>query len=152
MKTIKALILAALLMGAVVSAPGQLSYENFLTTAVSCNLSTTLVHGVGFTSKSISVNPIGNTLASITVTFTRTTGTAALVDFEFTVSWDGGTTFSTGSYFTISIPTNELAASNVVRATRLFYAKGITHIRLNRIVNNDGSTNLTVCNATLATE
>lgn len=124
---------------------------DFLSTAVSCGISTTLVNATGFNSAEINATfPPPFAIAALTVIFTRTTGTAAEVDFEFQVSYDGGTTWSTAYYVKISVPTNETAVSNVVRVTKEVQFYGISHVRLYRIVNNDGATALTACNATLS--
>ncbi len=123
----------------------------FLSSGENVNASTTAVNGTDFTSVEIFVARFEEKfIGAITVTFTRAAGSASTVDFEFQASYDGGTTWSTAYYVRIQVPTNETAVSNVVRATREVQFYGVSHVRLYRIVNNDGANNLTACNATLS--
>ena len=126
-------------------------HENFLVSATSVNAGATAVNGTNFTSRNVRVSRLGyGSVAAITVTFTRSAGSSSTVDFEFQVSFDNGTTWSTAYYVRIQVATNETAASNVVRKTTEINFYGISHVRLYRIVNNDGANNLTACNATLS--
>jgi hypothetical protein len=123
---------------------------DFLGTAVSCGTSTTLTNGTDFTSASIWVSqrkaePAG----TIIVTFTRVTGSASKVYFDFQMSYDDGTTWSTAYFIRIEVATNELAVSNTVRFPELVSFYGCTHLRLYRIINNDAAVALTLCSATL---
>lgn len=120
--------------------------QNFLAAAVNCAASTTLVNGVGFTSATIDVSRLPEN-GLVTVTFTRAAGSASTVDFEFQVSYDAGVSWSTVYYIVIRVATNSTAVTNAVRYTVPVYFSGVSHIRLYRIVNNDGANNLTVCNA-----
>ncbi len=122
--------------------------EAFMAAGVSCGAGATIVNQTGFGSGIVRVSYTGRpSVGCITVTFTRTTGTASLVDFEFQASYDNGTTWTTAAYVTVSVATNALASSNVVYYSVPVYVYGVSHLRLSRIVNNDGSTALTVCNA-----
>ena len=125
---------------------------DFLATAVDCGASTTLVNGVGFTSTQIEISrPQGmKDTGSLSVTFTRAAGSASTLDFEFQVSFDGGSSWSTAYYVRIRVATNETALTNVVKVTKELNLHGISHIRLYRIVNNDGANAVTACNATLS--
>ncbi len=145
----KLLTFATVFLAVFLLCSGAIYKADFLSAAVACGTSTTLTNGTGFTSASIWVSqrraePVG----TITVTFTRTTGSASEVDFEFQVSYDDGTTWTTAYFVKISVPTNETAVSSVVRKSMLVYTYGITHIRLYRIVNGDAAVALTACNAT----
>lgn len=143
-----AVVVVSGLLGAAVSIT-----RNILPAGVDCGTSTTVVNGTDFTSAEVSTTyPIDTpkNVGLLTVTFTRTTGTASEVDFEFQASYDGGTTWTTAAYCTISVATNAAAVSNVVRYSVPVYLYGISHLRLYRIVNNDGSTALTACGAYLS--
>ena len=122
--------------------------EDFLTVGVSCAHSETLVNATGFIS--IHVTSGRSPAGTLTITFTRTTGTASTVDFQFQGSFDGGTTWTTSYFVHIAIATNTTAVSNVVRDSTLINLNGISHLRLYQIVNGDASTDLTLCNATLS--
>jgi len=127
--------------------------RNMLPGEVDCGTSTTVVNGTDFTAASASTTyPVDmpKDVGVLTVKFTRTTGTTAEVDFEFQASFDGGTTWTTAAYCTISVATNAAAVSDVVRYSVPVYLYGISHLRLYRIVNNDGSTALTNCGAYLS--
>lgn len=123
----------------------------FLRTAVNVTAGVTVTNQAGFVSGNEPISYPGyDSVVAITITFTRAAGTASNVDFEFQVSNDDGTTFSTAAYVTISAPTNSDAATNVVRHTELVNIHGLSHIRLYQVVNNDGANNVTACNATLS--
>jgi hypothetical protein len=127
--------------------------RNILPTGVDCGTSTTVTNGTDFTSEHVSTTyPIDTpkNVGLLTVTFTRTTGTASEVDFGFQASYDGGTTWTTAAYCTVSVATNATAVSNIVRYSVPVYLYGISHLRLYQIVNNDGSTALTACGAYLS--
>lgn len=123
----------------------------FLRTAEDVNASATAVNQTDFVSGNEPISfPGYSSVVAITITFTRVAGSASNIDFEFQVSNDDGTSFSTAAYVTISAPTNSDADSNVVRHTELVNIHGLSHIRLYQIVNNDGANNVTACNATLS--
>lgn len=125
--------------------------DYFMASGVSCGAGATLVNQTGFASLIIRASYPGMpSTGALTITFTRTTGTSATVDFEFQASYDNGVTWTTSAYVTVSIPTNSLAASDVVRYTAPINVYGVSHLRLSRIVNNDGATALTACNATFS--
>ena len=88
--------------------------------------------------------------ASIQVTFTRTAGTTATLDFEFQYSIDGGATWDTAYSFVIEVPTNTAADTNVVRKTFVINTYGVTDVRLSSVKNNDSANNVTNCNATIS--
>jgi hypothetical protein len=123
--------------------------QNFLTTAVACGKGATLVNGTGFTSASVDIMN-QSAQGVVTVTFTRAAGTASTMDFEFQVSYDGGTTWSTAYYAVIQVPTNETAATNAVRVTIPVDFWGVSHVRLYRIKNNDAANDTTACNARIS--
>ncbi len=143
-------VLTLILLSGFLGAQNYHYKADFLSTPVSCALSTTLVNGVGFNSVEIRVSGTATPgIGTVTVTFSRAAGSASTVDFEFQVSYDGGTTWTTKPYVTIMPETQYDAVSNVVRYTRPVYLYGTSHWRLYRIVNNDGANNLTLCNASL---
>ena len=125
---------------------------DFLASAVAVNATITKVNGTDFTSVEVNLSypPDLPTIGALTVTFTRAAGSASTVDFEFQVSYDGGTSWTTAYYVRIQVATNETAVSNVVKVTKPVYLYGISHMRLYRIVNNDGANNLTACNAKIS--
>ena len=147
-------LLCTMLLVLCVQASSQSYIENarFLPVAgVACGTSTTLVNGTNFASAPVRVSHLGyDSIVAITVTFTRTTGDANNVDFEFQASFDNGTTWDTAYYVRIQVATNETADSNVVRKTSLVNVMGLSHLRLYRIKNNSGSIALTACNATMS--
>jgi len=135
------------------SGPSWKANQDFLATAVACAKSTTVTNVTDFTSRSIRVSRgihYSGEFCLLTITFTRTTGTSSEVDFEFQASFDDGTTWCTDAFIKISIATNRTAVSNVVRHCSVELIPGVSHLRLYRIVNNDASTDLTACNATLS--
>lgn len=136
---------------AVVATPEYKVGFSFLGTAVDVGTSTTATNQTNFVSGNewVSFPGYGNT-AAITITFTRAAGSVSLVDFSFQVSNDGGTTYSTLAFVTISAATNTAAVSNAVRVTQLVNIHGISHMRLYQIVNNDGVNAITDCNATIS--
>lgn len=128
--------------------------QAFLATAVSCDLSDTQTNGTEFTSLERQIYFPANQVTStvlITVTFTRTTGTSSEVYFEFQGCFDADpdteSNWTTTYLFRIEVATNATAVSDVVRYSELVNCYGVSHLRLYRIVNNDASTNLTLCNA-----
>ena len=155
----KKILAAALMIGVFLFLPliisgDWISSADFLSTAEDVNASATAVNGTAFDTKEVNikypsyVNPVG----AITVTFTTDgSGTSDEIDFEFQVSYDDATTWSTAYYVKISVATNKTAdASDVVRVTKAVNFYGISHVRLYRIVNNDSANNLTDCNATIS--
>jgi hypothetical protein len=152
-KKISLILIAVVVVSGLLGAAVSIT-RNILPAGVDCGTSTTVVNGTDFTSAHVSTTyPIDTpkNVGLLTVTFTRTTGTTAEVDFEFQVSFDGGTTWCTEPYCVVSVATNAAAAtSNVVRYAAPVYLYGISHLRLYRIVNNDGSTALTACGAYLS--
>jgi hypothetical protein len=111
---------------------------------------------IDFTNTPISV-PAGcaERLALLGLTFTRTGGSAATVDFYFQISADNGVTWRSlndpiGNSDHFSLATNRsLDKGNTVRVTRIIHVAGGARIRLYKIVNNDKANNLTDVNATL---
>jgi len=124
------------------------NYEPFLDTAVDVAATVTKVNGTDFNSKTPSCK--SRDALAITCTFTRVTGSASTLDFEFQASYNNGVTWTTAYLFRIQVPTNTTAVSNVVRYMTLINSSGITNLRLYRIVNNDASVNTTACNVYLS--
>jgi len=87
--------------------------------------------------------------ASIQITFTRTAGSESALDFEFQFSLDG-TNWDTDNSFKISVPTDTVADSNVVRKTVEINIDKVPFVRLSKIKNNDSVNNVTNCNATIS--
>ena len=121
---------------------------NFLSTVVSCAQSstttiTTDTDGINVTALEGLPNQ-----GLITIIFTRDgAGTADEVDFEFQVSYDGGTTWTTAPYVTVSVATNARASSSIVRHSQAIHLYGASHIRASFVVNASATTNLTLCQA-----
>lgn len=130
-----------------------MSYRNsqdFLATAEDVNDNTTAVNGTDFTSREINISDWWSQ-GSITVWFTPAVPAAVAVDFEFQVSSDGGTSWSSAYYVKISEDSNQTQdGSGVVRTTTEVNFFGISHIRLYRIVVGNGAGNCTVMNARIA--
>lgn len=128
-------------------------YKNFLSTAINVNNNTTAVDGTAFTSQPVS---IGNQAAigSISVWFTPAAGAAVPIDFELAVSYDNGTTWTTGTgadaYVRIRVNTNVTAVGGVVRASERIGFDGVTHVKLYRVVVGSGAGNCTLINARLS--
>jgi len=122
--------------------------EDFLTAAVNVGTSST----VTTSSSSIWVSEPGYSgVVALICTFTRSAGSTSTLDFYFQVSHDGGTTWENYDDITIEIPTNQTVYSGTtVRDVYLVYVHGITHMRLWKIVNNDGTNAVTACNVTLS--
>ena len=145
------LCMGLLLLSIPLSPQSYIANVDFLGTAVSCGTSTTLVNGTNFASVPVRVSYPGyGSIVALTVTFTRTTGDANTVDFEFQASYDNGTTWDTAYYVRIQTATNATAVSSVVRTTSLVNVMGLSHLRLYRIKNNSGTIALTACNATMS--
>jgi len=137
------------------SFPAYLLFANthvaFLAADISVNAGTTKVNGTDFTSAEVYIANHGlKEVSAIKITFTRAAGSSSTVDFEFQVSLDGGTSWSTAYYVKVQSTTDETAVSNVVRKIQLVNIYGITHIRLYRVVNNDSGNNLTAVNASVS--
>lgn len=123
-------------------------YEDFLVTAVDVTAGAT----VATASSSIWVSRSGYSgVVSLICTFTRAAGTTSTLDYYFTASHDGGTTWENYDDITIEIPTNQAVYSgNIVREVKLIYVYGLTHLKLRQIINNDGVNGVTACNVTLS--
>lgn len=130
-------------------------YANFIATAISMTASKTAVNGTDFTSKALpaQIEP----WSLLTITFTRAAGSASTVTFTFQVSYDGGTTWAnfidplTGLETYFAIATNHAVISGTtVAVSKPIRLSGVTHIRLQSIVNADSSNALTLVNATLS--
>ena len=129
----------------------HLSTTNFLTTAVSTALSTTTTITTDTDGIEIGAREGFPNQGLITIIFTRSgSGTSAEVDFEFQVSYDGGSTWTTSAYTTVSVATNARAVDSVVRHSQPVHLYGVSHIRLAFIVNADATNNLTLCQAVLS--
>ena len=127
------------------------THVNFLSAGIAVNATVTKVNGTDFTSTEIFLGEYRTKdVAAIKITFTRTAGSASTVDFEFQVSLDGKTNWTTAYFVKVSSATNETAVSNAVRKVDLVNVYGVTHIRLYRIVNNDAANNLTAVNASIS--
>ena len=122
---------------------------NFLTTGVDVGTSTTKVNVTHFASAEINI-PRDVQLVLMTVTFTRTTGSASKVYFEFQASNDNGLTWTTAYIQRIEVATNETAVSNVVRYAEWVPAAGVSNFRLSTIQNLDAAVALTACNVAIS--
>lgn len=123
--------------------------QSFLDTAVDCAAGVTIVNGVGFTSREIMVS---SSMAGLAVTFTRAAGSSSKVDFYFQASNDGGITWTTAYLYKVSVATDAAAVSNGVRYADVsgIELRGVSHIRLSKIVNGDLVNDLTACNAAIS--
>lgn len=150
----KKTILSILLIFLIMPLFGSQRYaNNFLATAISVNDNSTATDGAEFTSRKISIAS-ENDRGAITVWFTPAAGAAVTIDFEFAVSTDQGSTWSTGTaadaYIRIQVNTNVTAISSIVRQTFQVQWFGITHVKLYRVVVGNGAGNCTAINARLA--
>lgn len=128
-------------------------YKNFLSTAIDVNDNTTATEGTDFDSQVVS---IGNQAAigAVSVWFTPAAGAAVPIDFELAVSYDNGTTWTTGTgsdaYVRIRVNTNVTAVDSVVYASERIGFEGATHVKLYRVVVGNGAGNCTDINARLS--
>ena len=145
---IKLLILAVLLLMLPLSGSWSRSY-NFVETAFNLNAGLTATNGVEFDSEELSVKR--RSPVAFTVTFTRAAGAADTVDFAFEASYDNGNTWATFDGVTISIPTNHSVVSGTtVAVLKIIRVRGVSHVRLKSVKNNDGVNNLTAINVVLS--
>ena len=154
MRLNKLIILLALLLMLSPLTGGQSWFykANFLTTAVDVGTSTTATNGTEFTSAAIWVSRLNAdpTFCLVTITFTRTTGSAEEVDFKLIASFDDGTTYTTDAYETITVATNIVATSSVVVHSEIVWIAGVSHLKLGWIDNRDTTIALTDCNASVS--
>ena len=146
MKKRTSILIAAVLAIVMTASYFQTNWA-FLSAAVAVDAGATKTNGAEFTSQGADKDLNWVQLALLTVTFTRAAGSASKVYFEFQISYDGGTTYTTAYYWRVEVATNETAVSDVVRYSELIPLYGVSHIRLYRIVNDDSGNNLTDCNA-----
>ena len=143
-------IVAALILTAI---PGGADYrysKAFLATAVGVNAGVTKANGTDFTSVEVNVVNLPSQ-GALTVTFARAAGSASTVDFYFEISTDGGSTWATFEGAQISIATNHAVISaTTVRSALLVDLGGVSNIRLSKIVNGDGSNNITAVNVSIS--
>jgi hypothetical protein len=120
---------------------------DFLAAAETVNNNTTSIHGTGHTSLEIDIS---NHLAygAITIIFDSAVPAAVDIEFEFSVSTDRGTSWTTEGSYSIAIPTNTLGtADDIVTWTEPFDFSGISTIRLQRILVGNGAGNCTAIEA-----
>ena len=110
----------------------------------------TKANGTDFTSVEVNVVNLPSQ-GALTVTFARAAGSASTVDFYFEISTDGGSTWATFEGAQISIATNHAVISaTTVRSALLVDLGGVSNIRLSKIVNGDGSNNITAANVSIS--
>jgi hypothetical protein len=150
-KKILTLLIAAVLIAAAIPLGADYRYSKaFLAAAIGVNAGVTKTNGSDFTSVEINVVSLPSQ-GALTVTFARAAGTASTVDVYFEVSTDGGSTWATFEGTTISVATNHAVISGTtVRSALLIDLGGISNIRLSKIVNNDGSNNVTAVNVSIS--
>ena len=127
--------------------------KNFLATAIDVDDGDTVVDSIGFTSV---VVPIGNKdpVCLLEVWFTPAAGAAVSIDFEFAISSDNGVTFSTGigadAYIRIEVDTDVDTIDSIVKIQKECQFHGATHVKLYRVVVNNGAGNCTAINAKIS--
>jgi len=121
----------------------------FIETAFNLNAGLTATNGVEFTSKELEIkhqSPVG-----ITVKFTRVAGAVDKVDFAFEASYDSGHNWATFEGVTISVATNHsVVEGTTVAVFKMVVTRGVSHLRLKTVINNDGINNITGVNAILS--
>ena len=124
----------------------------FLGTAENIAAGATATNGSEFTSVEIQVSeyPSYAAFGAIEVTFTRAAGAADTVDFYFQASMDQGTSWATYDLLFKLATNTTVVSGTTVRYIFQCQWNGITHIRLWKIVKNDGANALTACNARIA--
>jgi len=153
-------LLSVLLLVALAPYVGTQSFhtsEAFLDTAEDVNSTITATNGTDFDSVEIVVSLLGHpSQATIIITFTGDGSMDGLdVDFFFQLGYladplDPDTiTWSTTSFLEIDCASDTDHATNVVRHPELVQFPGAYALRLWKIVNNDASSNVTACNATI---
>lgn len=142
-------IIATLILMLPAKASAQIYSKDFLATATTLAAGESKVNGVGITSVEVLIANRG-TQGALTVTFTRAAGAATTVDFYFEVSVNG-TDWSTFEGSTITIATNHAAVSGTtVRASYIVELGGLSHIRLQKVVNGDPANALTAVNCKIS--
>ncbi|MCK4385375.1 MAG: hypothetical protein KAW52_03840 [candidate division Zixibacteria bacterium] len=151
---IKLLILVVLLLMLPLSGSWSRSYT-FLVDAdgdpapINLNAGLTATNGVEFDSEELNVKR--RSPVAFTVTFTRAAGAADTVDFAFEASYDNGNSWATFDGVTISIATNHSVVSGTtVSVLKIIRVRGVSHVRLKSVKNNDGVNNLTAINVVLS--
>lgn len=148
------LVSVALFLFFLMPLSGSQGYSlDFLATAISVSNNDSAVDGTDFTSEKI---PIGSKpdRGMLIVTFTPAVPAAVSIDFELAISYDDGTTWTTGTgadaYIRVQVNTNVTGISSVVVMGYQVQFYGATHVKLYRVVVNSGAGNCTAINATLA--
>ncbi len=147
----KRLILCLVIIILIIPAFGNLRYSyDFLVADETVDDNSTSVHGTGHVSRSIDISTQAS-IGLITVKYDPATPAAVSIDFEFIVSYDSGTTYTSSFYIRVRSNTNATADANgdiiVSSAVNLY---GVSHIRLLNIVVNDGAGNCAEINATMS--
>jgi len=130
---------------------GNLRYSyDFLAADETVDDNVTSVHGTGHTSRSIDISTQAS-IGLISVKYDPVTPAAVSIDFEFIVSYDNGTTYTSSFYIRVRSNTNATADANgdiiVSNAVNLY---GVSHIRLLNMVVNNGAGNCAEINATMS--
>ncbi|HZX10720.1 MAG TPA: hypothetical protein VFG01_07205 [Acidobacteriota bacterium] len=130
----------------------QYANTDFLETDISVNNDSNKVEGTDFDSEKIPVGEINKGLISLK--FNPAAAAAESIDFEFAISYDNGTTWTSGlggdAFKQVQINTDVNAISNVVYHSEAIDLYGVTHIKLNRVLVSVGAGNCTEINANLA--
>jgi hypothetical protein len=142
-----ALVIALILL--VMPVVSQQGYVAFLTTAVDVNGGATATNGAEFNSIPVSTLGLDTVILIITFTGDGTVAESDDIDFIFEISWDDATTWTTTDIFEVDCPADSEHASNIVIHPEFWRVRAATHIRLDKIVNNTTSENVTACNAYL---
>ena len=147
----KKLILCLAVIILIIPAFGNLRYSyNFLAADETVDDNVTSVHGTGHTSRSIDISTQAS-IGLITVKYNPVTPAAVSIDFEFIVSYDNGTTYTSSFYIRVRSNTDATADTDgeiiVANAVNLY---GVSHIRLLNIVVNNGAGNCEAINATMS--
>lgn len=123
---------------------------NFIAAAIAVGASATKTNGSDFTSSKI-VIPEGVEVGLLLLTWTRAAGSASLtLDFYFQASSDDGATWWDYIEPISDITGHAIISGTTVRIARQISLRGMTHLQLSKIINNDSGNDLTSVNATIS--
>jgi len=149
----KKLILIAILALAFITMPVSSSWERrtvFLAAAIAVDDDDSAENGTEFTCVPIRIAQI-NRPGALTIWFDPGTPANVDIEFEFAVSHDGGASFSTDdTVYEIAVPTNTRAVGGTVQVTWPLPFNGVSHVRLERVVVNNGAGDCTNINAAIS--
>jgi len=148
MKRLAVCLLAILLVFSIPLYSRKKAYKFIKAADISVNDNTTATDGTEFTSEKI---PIKADDGALTVKFKPATPAAVAIKFQYLGSPDGGNTWTSKYVYEVSVDTNETQdGDSVVITLTQINCKGITHIKLHKVIVGNGAGNCTEINAYLS--